>query len=331
MMEITKRIDLLDYLRGFALMGILLVNIGPLLEINSLPVNSADAVYWQLLNLLVEGRFYTIFTFLFGIGFYIFMNRAQARGKNGYALYLRRLALLFTFGLLHVQFHPGEALTVYAISGLLILPFYKANKLFNLICATLMLIGLAIFSFKLLMVVPLMILGIAAAQYGFLTNTSPKKMITFTLIMFVFSGMGLLLQAHYAPFAVSIGNQKSNPASQQFYHIGIAIGPIISAFYVGMAVLLLQQKYVRKLLLPLKSYGRMALTNYVGQTFLIHLFGYILQFYSDITLIETLYICLVIYIIQLTISTVWMKYFHFGPLEWVWRMGTYGKIPPMRR
>lgn len=62
------------------------------------------------------------------MGFYIFISRAIAKGKNGYVLFLRRLVALFIFGLIHQMFQPGEALALYAICGLIVLPFYKAKR-----------------------------------------------------------------------------------------------------------------------------------------------------------------------------------------------------------
>ena len=89
----NKRIDELDYIRGFALLGIILVNILALLNIKIPDPNTVDASYQRFLYLFVEGRFFSIFSFLFGVGFYIFISRAIAKGKNGYVL--RRLVALF--------------------------------------------------------------------------------------------------------------------------------------------------------------------------------------------------------------------------------------------
>lgn len=125
---INKRIDELDYIRGFALLGIILVNILALLNIKIPDPSTVDASYQRFLYLFVEGRFFSIFSFLFGVGFYIFISRAIAKGKNGYVLFLRRLVALFIFGLIHQMFQPGEALALYAICGLIVLPFYKAKK-----------------------------------------------------------------------------------------------------------------------------------------------------------------------------------------------------------
>ncbi|MFL6562711.1 MAG: DUF418 domain-containing protein [Bacillus sp. (in: firmicutes)] len=330
--EISTRIDVLDYLRGYALMGIILVNIIPLLSVK-LPIPStSDASYLRFLYLFVEGRFYTIFTFLFGVGFYIFISRANAKGKNGYVLFLRRILALFIFGLVHVQFHPGEALTVYAVCGLIILPFYKANKVVNLIFGTVMLLVLSFFANKMFMVVPLMLLGITAGQYRIFERISQyrRKTAIFTCIMLVLSAAGLIYQYQYAPFVFGNVSDGSLLDMQLFLRIGITIGPIVSAFYVGLLILLLNFSIVQKVLSPLKSYGRMALTNYISQTILILLVGRLLDLFNHITYLQSLYLCLAIYVLQFIFSMVWMRFFKFGPLEWMWRAMTYFRIPPMR-
>lgn len=63
----NKRIDTLDYLRGFALLGIILVNIPALMWIAP-PQLASDIAYSQFLTLFIEGKFFIIFSFLFGIG-----------------------------------------------------------------------------------------------------------------------------------------------------------------------------------------------------------------------------------------------------------------------
>lgn len=109
MNTLNKRIDALDYLRGFALLGIILVNVGAIISVQS-PQTELDILYRKLLDFFVEGKFFTIFSTLFGIGFYIFINNAKKKPQNTYMLYLRRIAVLAVFGLLHMQLQPGEAL-----------------------------------------------------------------------------------------------------------------------------------------------------------------------------------------------------------------------------
>ncbi|WP_312471688.1 DUF418 domain-containing protein [Neobacillus sp.] len=332
-MELNKRIDMLDYLRGFALMGIILVNIIPLLSVKLPAPHTINSSYWRFLYLFVEGRFYTIFTFLFGVGFYIFITRANAKGRNGFVLFLRRIAALFIIGLVHVQFHPGEALTVYAICGLLILPFYHVNKMVNLVFGTVLLMILAIVSFKLFMVFPLMLLGIAAGQYRVFENLRQhwKTTAIFTGVMFLLSASALICQYQFIPVVFGNGSEGDYQETQHFLNIGITIGPIISAFYMGLMILLLQFPLVQKVLSPLKSYGRMALTNYISQTAFILLVGKMLHLFDNITYIQSLYLCLAIYFVQLIFSTIWLRFFRFGPLEWMWRVVTYFEIPPLKK
>ncbi|CRK82326.1 DUF418 domain-containing protein [Neobacillus massiliamazoniensis] len=325
----SKRIDTLDYLRGFALMGIILVNILPLLSVKSPDPHSLDAAYQRFLYLLVEGRFYTIFSFLFGVGFYLFISRANQKGKNTTVLFVRRMLALFIFGIIHVQFHPGEALTVYALCGLFILPFYNAPKTVNLVISLPLLIVFAIFSIKLFMTLPLMLLGIAAGQYRIFEGISlPLKKVTiFTVLMFLGSMIGLGYQFQHAPEVLWKGKIEE---TQRFLDIGIAIGPMVSGFYVGLLLILLRLSFVRRLLSPIKKYGRMALTNYILQTVFILLSGSLFRLFARISYIQSLYLCFVIYVVQFIITIIWIRYFKFGPLEWVWRMVTYREVLPLR-
>jgi uncharacterized membrane protein YeiB len=331
--EGNKRIEILDYLRGFALLGIILVNVLPLLAVKAPEPGSMDAAYQRFLFLFVEGRFYTLFSFLFGVGFYLFISRANAKGKNGYILFLRRVAALFILGWFHVKFHPGEALTVYAVTGLLLLPFYKVKKEINLGIGLILLIALSLMAFKLFMIVPLMLLGIAAGQYQLFAGLAEKvKKVSFvTAILLVMSIAALVNQYQHAPsipFDLIAGVDE---AAYRFLSIGIMIGPAISALYVGVLVLLLHLPLIQKLLSPLKSYGRMALTNYIFQTVFIYLAGYVFQLFNNISYLQSLIVCLIIYAIQLLFSVIWLRYFQYGPLEWIWRVVTYLEVPPLRK
>ncbi|MCM3766783.1 DUF418 domain-containing protein [Neobacillus niacini] len=332
-MDVNRRIDVLDYLRGFALLGIILVNMGPLLLVKVPETASPDATYWRFLYLFVEGRFYTIFTFLFGVGFYIFITRANMKGKNGFLLFLRRAAILYLIGSVHVRFHPGEALTVYAICGLLLLPFYKVHKVINLVAGFILLVVFGLVSFKLFIVAPVMLLGIAAGQFRVfeVIPNNIRKIAVFTGIMLVLSVAGLIYQYKYAPFVFGTVTEAEFQRTQQFIDIGITIGPIVSAVYAGTLILLLQIPILQMLLSPLKSYGRMALSNYILQTAFINLAGASFDLFGNITYLQTLYVCISILLVGLIFSVVWLRYFQYGPLEWLWRAATYLTLPPIRR
>ncbi len=335
---INKRIDELDYIRGFALLGIILVNILALLNIKTPDPNTVDASYQRFLYLFVEGRFFSIFSFLFGVGFYIFITRAIAKGKNGYVLFFRRVVALFIFGLIHYMFQPGEALTLYAICGLIVLPFYKAKKQVNLVIGLILTIAFSVMGVKELLPLGLILLGLAAGQYRVFENLSQniKKVAIFTGIMFVLSVIAVWYQYGHVPAGpfvnmILMNEDGTMDAASQFLKIGITVGPVISAFYVGALILLLQLKPVQTLSAPLKYYGRMALTNYIGQTAMILIAGSVFNFAGNLTYMQTLYVCIAIYAIQIVFSVIWMKIFKMGPLEWIWRVVTYWTVTPLKK
>ncbi|MGE7917113.1 DUF418 domain-containing protein [Lysinibacillus xylanilyticus] len=335
--ELNKRIDTLDYLRGFALLGIILVNIPALLWINP-PETSIDITYNRFLTLFVEGKFFSIFSFLFGVGFYIFISRAMAKNNNANLLFIRRMIILLLIGLVHFYFQPGEALTVYAIFGLIALPFYKVRKEINVTIGLLLLAVTAYYGIKIAMPFPLILLGLAAGQYRIFEkiHDNRKSIFIFTVIMFFISLGGLLCQWHYVPEAmVNVDNMTKVEFTEhvtnieKFSLIGLQFSPFVSAFYVGLLMLLLQHPICQFLLSPLKDYGRMALTNYLGQTALILLIGNAFHLIGNIRFIQSLWICIGIYIFQLLFSKIWLTFFKFGPLEWLWRMGTYWTVPSL--
>lgn len=132
--SITERIPTIDIIRGFALFGIFLVNMPAFhspdffIQMNGLEKVETGIDFWVDLffQLFVQMKFFTIFSFLFGLGFYIFMNRAEQKGLNTKALFTRRVLVLLMFGLLHLIFlWYGDILHTYAIAGLLLLMFYN--------------------------------------------------------------------------------------------------------------------------------------------------------------------------------------------------------------
>lgn len=126
------RIALLDALRGFALFGILLANIlywaGWLLMSPEQQVALAGTRQTEVEHfvhkLLIDGKFYTIFSLLFGIGFALQLQRLEKRGIDGVRIYYRRVLVLLGFGLIHVTLiWDGDILTLYALLGLLLPSF----------------------------------------------------------------------------------------------------------------------------------------------------------------------------------------------------------------
>ncbi|GAA4788446.1 DUF418 domain-containing protein [Streptomyces ziwulingensis] len=120
------RIPDVDVLRGFALFGILLVNAtvmaGPHIGAGgALDASRADAVARWLVTALVSGKFYLLFSFLFGYSFTLQRAAAERAGAPFAPRHLRRLTALFLLGLAHaVLLFPGDVLVVYAVLSLVL-------------------------------------------------------------------------------------------------------------------------------------------------------------------------------------------------------------------
>jgi hypothetical protein len=120
-----ERIQTLDVIRGFALLGIFLMNIEwfnrPIAELGSgVPAGLTGldfAVAW-LIHTFVSSKFWPMFSLLFGMGFAVMLQRARAKGSAFVATYARRTAALAAFGLLHgVLVWPGDILFAYAVTA----------------------------------------------------------------------------------------------------------------------------------------------------------------------------------------------------------------------
>ena len=143
----SERIPSLDFLRGIAILGILFINIESFVYPN--PWSSWHYGYESSIDhttrfwvyFLTQGKFYTMFALLFGVGFVIFMERIQQKvnGLTAMDIYARRLLWLFVIGVVHAYFiWDGDILYHYAICGLFLLPF-RSMKSKNLMLIVLFL------------------------------------------------------------------------------------------------------------------------------------------------------------------------------------------------
>ena len=130
-----ERSTILDAMRGYALLAILMANMVGFIgfglledaQREALPLSQFDDLAEFLIEWLVVGKFYSIFSLLFGIGFAIQLARLEQRGE-GVPRYLRRLFVMFLIGLAHLMLlWFGDIVALYALMGAVLLLFRRAS------------------------------------------------------------------------------------------------------------------------------------------------------------------------------------------------------------
>jgi uncharacterized protein len=146
---VTQRTALLDVLRGLAILGILFINISAFSgwmfldphRAAALPASSGDLQLNGVLEALIEAKFYSLFSLLFGVGFAVMLQRFESRGANPAPLLLRRYGALFVIGLIHAAFiFHGDILMLYGLLGFLLLLFRKQSVRALIIWAVILLL-----------------------------------------------------------------------------------------------------------------------------------------------------------------------------------------------
>lgn len=138
--EQKDRTVIVDVIRGFALVGVLLANFNAfvdqqipekILESISIPF---DYFLMQFNSIFLEWKFMTLFSILFGYGFGLILESLERKSMNPNPFFVKRMFWLFIFGVLHCLFWWGDVLNLYAMSGVLLLFFRKRSNRFILIC-----------------------------------------------------------------------------------------------------------------------------------------------------------------------------------------------------
>jgi len=397
--SLSERSDILDVLRGFALFGVLMDNLfgftgwgySSLAYKESLSTWPADGILGLFEQAFINGKFYSLFSLLFGIGFSIILMRNEQKGINPFKIFYRRLFILMIFGAIHLFFlWEGDILTLYALIGLFLPLFRKCkDKTLLIWAAVLILSPILIDIVKIILQVHtgafLENMGHAmdkktgipldetAAQYLYRDGAGWKEWRNWQAGGFYYrysyiiesnripKVLGMLLLGFYAgrkmiytnlenyvplfkkirkwgfiigiPFAISLAyfetDEKNIPNAMGIFDtISYAFSVVpLSLAYVSTICLIWIKKKGNTKLKVLAPLGRMALTNYITQTLLgiFIYYGVGLGLGGDIGPVIFMSIGLAVYIFQIIYSNLWFRYFNYGPLEWIWRMLTYGK------
>lgn len=364
--QVNERIVLYDIIRGFALCGIFLVNIPTMLGSDWIfgrtDYVGSDLLVRTLFDLFVQTKFYTIFSLLFGIGFSIFLERSYARGDS-VSRYIRRIAILFLFGLAHLAIWSGDILHTYAMWGLLLPLFYGLSNRAILTWAWSLLIG----SFLLFYVSSIYLewaLGFMSIggpfpavfnsgfgpwfdyrldneifdmfQNSFFVGIEILSLFLFGLYigrerkLLTWSIRGLTRTAIICTvaalpfFAVIVWHHYGGGAA---YTATNSAAVIVSGKLLATTYVCLFTIAVRngRAFRPLQALGRMALTNYLTHTLVVVLPVIALGYYGRLSLTEGLFLSIAILIAQAFFSMWWLKSHRYGPFEKLWRIGTYGR------
>jgi uncharacterized protein len=400
----NERVQLLDILRGFAILGMFAVNM--VVDYwddvtRAIQLALPDFFTLVFVDLFASGKFVTIFSFLFGIGFFVQMERIHARGGNHIAFYVRRSVGLFLISILAWACTlPTGILMEYAVFGLPLLLFYKRSPrtilAMTVLCILLsMTFGSIVPSFHeslelqtladeqgvsvseviqpvdpvfeawqtmaregdflqissaMLAELPvvwstwrsyaykldllgLMLLGLYVGRRGAVWNADIRRMIAKQALPWLI-GVGFggcLIWVGMEDFGM--GDSSSFAPTMIQSLAGWPMGMnALGLGYVAAITLLIEKHSWRRLLTPFAAVGRMALTNFLFTALILAFTGWPwgLGLYGKIMPATGLTIVIGVFIFQVLASNWWMRRFCFGPVEWLWRSFTYGKVPAIR-
>lgn len=150
--EKSARIQVVDGLRGFALFGILLIHAKSWFDGGAVPdwveqINATNAIHTFTKSIvygLISGKFYTLFSFLFGLSFALMVTRSKLPEPVFLRRFMWRLIILGLIGFIHNLHWRGDILLIYAIVGFALILFRKASFSLILICALFLVVNMPI-------------------------------------------------------------------------------------------------------------------------------------------------------------------------------------------
>ncbi|MEJ3745693.1 DUF418 domain-containing protein [Actinomycetes bacterium KLBMP 9797] len=375
------RIQDVDVLRGFALFGILVVNItfaasGYPIHVTEDPAYSSwldHGVRW-FSSVFFDMKFYLLFSFLFGYSFTLQMRAAERAGAAFKPRMLRRIAGLFGIGAVNmVVLMTGDILTVYALLGLILLAmrgvrdrtalivagalygyvglslgiaalFAGSSSLLDPAAATaagrettanlaggfgsvigehlaaLPLYGLSQISLQGPTTLAMFLLGLVAGRRQLLTNLTGREPVLRTIQLVGFP-VGIAGGMAYATLG---GN--GGPDAVLF---SVLTAPFLAAAYCATLLRLVHSARGGAVSAALAPAGRMALSNYLGQSVatLLIFTGIGLGLVGQVSPLEMVVIAVAIFAAQAALSRWWLARHSHGPAEWSLRWITNARRP----
>ena len=404
----NEREIFMDVLRGIAILGIFVANLGSGFSWYNESAHATgpylvpgwDTKMSFLHHMLIEGKFYSIFSLLFGWGIALQFKRAENKGINALPTIRRRLLFMLLLGAIHLLIWPGDIVFFYALLAFILLPLRKfSNKTLLITGAMLLLSPILLYWAKMTWpvlnypadwllqtgikvdtaimniqseeefmkimnegswldqlkmnisgfffryrhlffvsripkVLGMFLIGYVIGRSDFYKNILQHKKLLYWVI-----GIGLVvgLPANYflAKYMTHFNQEyftlKIKGLYQTiFYALGVA--PLALA-YVAIFMLCFQSAAGKKIMSLVAPAGKMAFSNYSMQS-LIGNFVFLgagLGFMGQVGPVYYTLFGIAVFIFQVAFSTFWLKYFNYGPVEWLWRSATYKKWQPMRK
>ena len=378
------RIAWLDAVRGFALLGILLMNLeaftGPYLQAMSgidPALSGLDRLADAFVYVFVQGKFWTLFSLLFGVGFALMQDGAHRARADFGLIYSRRLMALAVFGLAHaLLLWEGDILFTYALAGAVLLWRVRAGavpRLWRIV---------AVYAAPLLLIALLGLLDAGPAEPQALADAiareveiqgagSYAEVAVWRLEKFAqgLGGLVVLLPMAVAMFALGVRLHRSGftqpperstradalralalfAAGLALTLAGVAVSPSVDPLRIdvrsaavgilnllGAPLMCLGYFFAlrwlwgraggRRWLARFAPAGRMALSNYLGQSLLCTLlfYGYGAGLFGQLPRAWQIPFALAVFAAQLAFSRWWLARFDMGPMEHLWRRLTYG-------
>lgn len=384
-MPVSKRVGSVDALRGFAVMGIMLLHCIEHFNLYVFPEQTCgflkftDAAIWQTMFFTLGGKAYAIFALLFGFSFYIQDNNQRLKGKDFRGRFAWRLILLFLFGNLNAMFFTGEVLVLFSIVGFTLIPVARLKDKTVLIIAIILLLQpLEWYSFFASLFNPefvkpinlshkyfditavaqqgksffelvkanlwegqiasltwawengrffqsagLFMLGMLAGRKGIFKYTEGNKTLwiklagIFTACFFIFQGL-LSVSAEFISNPYAMSSLDLILRSLANFSFMVMLCCAFMLLYYG-------SRFGGKALSKLEVYGKMSLSNYIGQSVMgsFIFYGWGLGMYKYLGITFSLLVGIGLFILQYLFSKYWMSRHNHGPLEFIWKKLTW--------
>lgn len=377
----AQRIDVIDLIRGFALLGLFLIHVIEYYELYW--VDPQPGPIRTVITFIFSGKAYSLFALMFGVSFYLLLESRGPDKNYSSGRFAWRMLLLFGFGYLHSLMYPGDILQQLAVCGLILLALYRLPTRY-LVLLTILLLGQVVAAIQFYIafqdesytqplfwslsgmnfeaykqdsfvefikhtawkgqaakwvlvpetgslwhLIGLFILGLLLARWGiFSTHWSSCQLWAALGISGVAAIIFWFLPRHFSGYFPEFMPRwgYDNVAYRYF------ILAMIAAYMIAL-MLLIRLPGATRILAPMMACGRMTLTLYIAQSFMVVplMYGFGLGLWETIGQRNALLLALGLWVLQMLFATWWFTRYRYGPLEWLWRALTWRRFDILNR